>query len=312
MPFQTQVGVQPAFSVAGDFADSNPRATVNAGPGGLVAGVSLYVGRFAWTTPPLDPDGTAQIANSFGSGAVTGFLHREQQGIFTAYLQEATMQVAQGFPITLMSAGGFWVVNSGSTEAQVGNKAYANFSNGLVTFAATGAPTQGGTSTASTIAAETASVTGSITGNIMTVTAVGSGTLYPGSAISGTGVTSGSTIVSQIGGTTGGIGTYSVTPTDQSVASTTISVTYGLLTIGGTVTGTYGVGDVVTGSGVTAGTIITALGTGTGGAGTYIVNLTQTVGSEAIDVTANVETKWIAMSAGPAGALIKISSWPLG
>lgn len=42
------------------------------------------------------------------------------------------------------------------------------------------------------------------------------------------------------------------------------------------------VGQTVLGSGVTAGTIITALGTGTGGSGTYIVNNSQSVVSEAM------------------------------
>lgn len=46
------------------------------------------------------------------------------------------------------------------------------------------------------------------------------------------------------------------------------------------------VGQTVLGVGITAGTIITALGTGTGGAGTYIINNSQTVGSEAMTTQA--------------------------
>lgn len=42
------------------------------------------------------------------------------------------------------------------------------------------------------------------------------------------------------------------------------------------------IGQTVVGAGITAGTIITALGTGTGGAGTYIINNSQTVSSEAM------------------------------
>lgn len=44
-------------------------------------------------------------------------------------------------------------------------------------------------------------------------------------------------------------------------------------------------GSLVTGSGVTANTIITALGTGTGTTGTYTVNNSQTVGSETLTVS---------------------------
>jgi hypothetical protein len=47
------------------------------------------------------------------------------------------------------------------------------------------------------------------------------------------------------------------------------------------------VGDLITGAGVAAFTIITALGTGTGGTGTYTVNNSQTVASEAMTGGAN-------------------------
>jgi hypothetical protein len=50
------------------------------------------------------------------------------------------------------------------------------------------------------------------------------------------------------------------------------------------VTGTIAVGQLITGTGVTAGTVITALGTGTGGAGTYTVSASQTVSSTTITV----------------------------
>lgn len=75
---------------------------------------------------------------------------------------------------------------------------------------------------ASLFTAATASVTASIAGTTMTVTAVGSGTLYPGHTIMGTGVVYGTTIVSQLTGTTGGVGTYQVS-FSQTVASTTIT-----------------------------------------------------------------------------------------
>jgi hypothetical protein len=54
------------------------------------------------------------------------------------------------------------------------------------------------------------------------------------------------------------------------------------LTVGGTVTGTFNVGDRIFGVGVEPNTFITALGTGTGGAGTYTINNSQTTGSTAI------------------------------
>lgn len=55
-----------------------------------------------------------------------------------------------------------------------------------------------------------ASVTGSIAADVLTVTAVTSGTLSIGQSISGSGMTAGTRIVSQLTGTTGGVGTYTV------------------------------------------------------------------------------------------------------
>jgi hypothetical protein len=315
--FQSQVLVQPAPGVAGDFCDSNPRSTVDAGPGGFVAGANgVTVGAFAWTQGyPIDANSAPTVVNNTGYGSVTGFVHREQQALITQYLGTFSMLVPTGFPVTLFNAGSFWVKNSGTTEATIGMNAYANFSNGLVTFAAASSPNVSASGTASSIAAGTASVTGSISGDVLTVTAVGSGTLVVGGTLSGTNVASGTMIVSQISGTAGGVGTYSVSIPEQTVASTTISETYGTLTVGGTVTGTFGVGDVLSGSGgggVTAGTYITALGTGTGGAGTYICSPTQTVTSTTISAATNVQTKFIAASAGAPGELIKMTSHLFG
>ncbi|KQS84265.1 hypothetical protein [Rhizobium sp. Leaf383] len=69
--------------------------------------------------------------------------------------------------------------------------------------------------------AQGAQLTGSITGDVMTVTAV-AGLANVGAILSGTGITAGTKIVSQISGTTGGVGTYRVSVA-QSVASTTIA-----------------------------------------------------------------------------------------
>ena len=225
--FQTVVGTVPAPAVAGDFCDTNPRATVNAGPGGLVAGASgVIVGHFAWASyEGMDPDNAPTIVNSFGAGAPTGFVHREQQALITAYLADAGMVVPTGFGVTLFSEGGFWVKNDGTSQALYGQKAYARNSDGAVLFAATGTPGTA-TITGSIGAVATTSVTGSISGNVLTVTAVGSGTLYPGSTLSGTGgggVTSGTKIVAQLSGTTGGVGTYALNLQQDDVTSTTMN-----------------------------------------------------------------------------------------
>ena len=73
-----------------------------------------------------------------------------------------------------------------------------------------------------------ASFTGSISGTTLTVTAIASGALAIGQTISGTGVTSGTTIVGFVSGAGGNVneaGTYTVS-VSQTVASTTISAYY--------------------------------------------------------------------------------------
>jgi hypothetical protein len=291
--FQNAVNTVPAPGIAGDFCTANPRFSAIAGPFGLVAGLAgLTVGRFGWiANASLDSDNAGNIANNFGTGPVAGLVPRLQQGLIINFLADATMVVPSGYPVTLISAGDIWLKNDGTTTAIVGQKAYANFADGRATFAATGAPL-GATGTASSIAANTSTFTGSIVNNVLAVTAVGSGVIQPGTSITGTGIAAGTTISSQLTGTAGGIGTYAVNIAEQTVASTAISGTYGTLTVGGTVTSAFGVGDTLTGSGVVAGTAITALGTGSGGAGTYIVNNNTVVASTTITAALNVETSW--------------------
>jgi len=129
------------------------------------------------------------------------------------------------------------------------------------------------TANTSTIAAGTAtnSTAASITGNIMTVGAVVTGAFVVGGVLSGTGVTTGTFIVSQLSGTAGGVGTYKVSAI-QNVATTTITQSYGLLTVATMVSGTLAVGQVISGGTTAAGSTITALGTGTGGIGTYVIS----------------------------------------
>ena len=310
--WQTQVALQPQIGIAGDFASANPFSTYDVGPGGLVAGSGgVTIGRFAWVTPPLDPNGTPSIANSFGAGFVSGFVGRAMQGSNSIYLSDAGQTILSGYQMSIFTGGDFLAVNGGTTEATRGMKAYADFLTGNVTFAAAGTPTTGASATGSSIAAGTFSVTGSIAGNALTVTAVGSGTIYPGATISGTNVASGSKIVSQVSGTTGGVGVYLVSIPEQTVASTTVSGTYGLLTVGTlTTTPVFAVGDTLNATGsVVAGTQITSSVTGSGGTGaTMVVNNNTVVSSQTISAVSNVETPWYALNSGIAGEIVKIGA----
>ena len=314
--FQTSVRTVPAPAVEGDFATTNPRFNVLAGPGGLVCGDDgVTVGRFAWASyEGIDADNAPAVVNNYGSGPVTGFVHREQQGLITDFLAGASMKVPAGYGITLFSGGDFWVLNRGSGAATIGMKAYANNADGGVSFGLTGSPGTG--SVTGSIGAQTTSFTGSINGNILTVTAAGPQPIVAGGLLTGTvggsGVIANTRIVSQLSGTTGGVGTYALSIPNQLVGSGTLTETYGIMTVSAVSSGTLSVGDTVTGTaGVTA-TSITQLGTGAGGAGTYYVGHTQTAGSQTLTIGETTETKWVAMSAGGPGELVKISDHPLG
>ena len=324
--FQSQVNVQPAAAVEGDFASFNPRFTVNAGQGGLVSGPNgCTVGRFAWYDGTVDNDGTPTAVSSSFAGflmagsapsQVAGFIHREQQALITVYLQDATLVVPKGFPVTVFSGGDFWVKNRGTTAALIGQKAFASFADGSCSFANAGT-TPSTASITGSIGPQSGTIVGSISGNVLTVTGSGLFALVPGALISGTvggsGVTAGTFITSQISGTIGGVGTYSVNLAEQAVGPGTLNFSYGVLTVATVVSGTLAVGDILSGGSVTAGTVITALGTGSGLTGTYFVSPSQTDAGPGPMTTQNaIETKWVAMSQGQPNDLVKISSHALG
>ena len=312
--FQSQVFTQQAPGVIGDYASKNPRYSYLAGPGGLVAGSGgVLVGRFAWASdnPYSDGDGAPAIVSNSGIGLPSGFVHREQQGLIVNYLASSGLTIQPGFGMTLMIGGDFWAYNAGATEALYGMKAFANPSNGSVSFAAAGSNPGGASGATASIAAETWSATlSTITGNVLNTTAgVVTGTIYPGSTINSNGV---GKVLSQLTGTAGGVGTYLLDTGEQAVASATIGGTYGLMS-NGTVTGTFAVGQVLSGTGVVTSppTSIWVLVTDAGGTGgTSVVDNNTVVSSTTIVGNSSIETKWTARSTGLPGEIVKISNTP--
>lgn len=317
--WQQQVYDQPALGIAGNRWSNNPIYTVPAGPGGLVsgrgsAGLGVPVGVFAWTSPPDDPNGTDTVVQNFGAGPPVGFVPNDIQATNTVYLSNAGLAIVPGMQMYLIEAGDYLCLNAGSGAAEPGMKAYANFADGTVTFAATGSPTTVASATGSSIAASTFSATGSIADDVLTVTAVGSGTIVNGATISGTGIVTNTKVVAQLSGTAGGVGTYLVNYGGQTVASTTVSGTYGTFTVGTlTTTPVFAVNQTLNATGsVVAGTKVTQLLTGTGGTGsTFAVDNNTVVSSQTISSVGNVETKFYARSSAAAGGLVKISSTTL-
>lgn len=305
MGFQTQVNTVQAPAVAGDFASTNPRSSVLAGPGGLVSNdVGVYVGRFGW----VDRSNLQTVYNS-GLGRVPdGFVHRSQQATIKELLSEASMLILGGQAMELMASGDYWVKNDGDTVALVGQRCYANYADGKAKFADAGGALSA--SATGSIAAGTGSATGTIVDNLMTLTASLAGSFHAGAPVTGTDVITGTKIVRQVSGAANGLGVYEVTPGEQSVDSTTISETHGVFTAASALSGTFVIGGVLSGAGgggVTDNTTITEYGTGDGGLGTYFVDLTQTVTSTTITESVNVDTLFVAKTYALPGELVKIS-----
>lgn len=133
--------------------------------------------------------------------------------------------------------------------------------------------------------------TGSISGTTLTVSNMTSGTITAGQALFGVGITQ-ATIITALGTGTGGVGTYTIN-ISQTVASEgmnsaavgsifTGSIATTTLTVTAITSGSLSVGQTIQGTGVTSGTIITALDTGTGATGDYDINKSQTVASSTL------------------------------
>jgi hypothetical protein len=151
--------------------------------------------------------------------------------------------------------------------------------------------------------AQTASVTGSIGGTTLNVTSLISGNpLAAGQIVSGTGVTAGTYIVQQLTGTTGGVGTYQVSPSQTAGLQTLTIYAAGASydsqsggfiivspTSGASSTITYGSGALATSLSLTL----------AGGAVTSQGAIAQTVTSIAafMNAVTNVTTNWVTFMA---------------
>lgn len=298
--FPTQVNVLQAIGVEGDFSNpGDPIQTAFAPGGSFVAGINgVSVGAFVWQDPV-----SSQYLNNYGTGLPLGLVHRAQQGLITKFLGYATLVVPLGLPVTVMQQASLYLRNNGTVAATPGMKVYARNADGLATFNVTGTPPAGASCTGGTLAKIVSASTGgalpttntctaSIAGNVLTVTAVGSGSvLGAGQTITGTGIDSSATvsITAQLTGTAGSTGTYQISQTySEGVGSTTITMSGGGLTLtGANTTGVFAIGMVISGTNIPTGTTITGYGTGSaGGAGTYTVDRVAASAATASTITA--------------------------
>lgn len=250
MPFQTQINDYQAIGVPGDFASTNPFASVLAGNSALVAPAGgLVVGNFFWVGP------TGQTSQSFVSGWQIAFLGRNMQALITEFLQEATMVVPEGFMVTGFNGGDF--LANFPAGAAVGDYVFADPNDGTpVANTSNSAPTLG-TATASAGFSGTATLNGTTTLN---VTAVTHGVVSPGDVVADSttpgNIPSGTTIVAQLTGIAGGVGTYQMSAIGVAAVGDTVVTTSAGMLVTAVSAGSLNQGDIFTGTAVAAGTSI--------------------------------------------------------
>lgn len=276
------------------------------------------------TSPAVNGGALDAASNVSDSGTIVtnsvGFRGVPQNSQTSAY----TLALADIGKHVLNTTGG-WVVPANATTAFPIGSTVTLFNNSTssqtLNIGNGGADTlrQAGANTNTVAAASIASAT--ISGTTLTVSSMTSGAIAVGQTLSGSGVST--CTISSFGTGTGQTGTYNISVSqtvstatamsttatvDASVsgltATVTGSITNTVLTVTGVTTGTLAVGQILSGTGVTAGTVITAFASGTGGTGTYIVNTSQTVASTTVTASAAKRN----LSAYGMATLLKIGS----
>jgi hypothetical protein len=204
MPFPNSVNQFLAPAVAGDFASTNPRNSVVAGPGGLVAGdVGVTVGAFAWqaassaSTAYVSLSSTLlnTVLGSSSLGLPTGFVARTPMAaLITNYLGETSYVIPQGFGVTAYNAGDFWAVTAAACT--IGQKVFANLANGSIYPGTAGSTIAGATMTAT------------VATTVLTVSAQSVNPIIVGAKVIGLTPT---TYIASFGTGNGGTGTYNLT-----------------------------------------------------------------------------------------------------
>ena len=278
--FQTRVNLYNPLGVEGDFASANPRATALTPEGGaLIAGSSgVTIGKFAW----IEVDGRSVTNSGQTSSQPDGFVHRDQQGLLTQYLQAAGMLIPPGFAVTLMKRGDFLAKNAGPSSLVRGQALYASYLDGSVGTAAGTAgsvtATLGSTNTASLGSTNTAALGSTSLGtavvghaNEITLASV-TGLVSIGDVIAGSGITAGTTILAFISGTNGGAGVYELSGNNTAAGGAV--TTFGTVIDVTTSTGLISIGDTVSGgAGFPVGATIATFVSGTlGGVGIYTIS----------------------------------------
>lgn len=252
MSFQTTIADYQAPGQPGDFASTNPYSSVLAGNGALVAPASgLIVGNFFWVGPQ------GQTSQSFVAGWQIAFLGRNMQALITQFLAESTLVVPSGFMVTGYNGGDFFAQFAAGAHA--GDFVFADPNDGAPLANTTNSAPTLGTVTGQAGFRGTANVTNGSA--VLTVATVVNGIISVGDVLTdvttGANIPAGTTILNQLTGTAGGVGTYTMS---QNAAGTgagdTIAASSANMLVTAVASGALNIGDVISGTNVSVGTTI--------------------------------------------------------
>lgn len=280
------------------FAQYNASAVAAYLRGGDVSATTLAAlqainGTLLVTVDGLSRSGSVNLAAASSFSSAAGII---ETALNAALPAAASVTGSIGGTVTASAGASFTGTGSGTnltTTAVTGVIALgATLSGTGVTAGTTIVSQTSGTTGGAGVYVTSAATTSSgdalnATSNVLNVTAIGTGSLQTGDAVSGTGVTSGSTILGQLTGTAGSTGTY-VLNVAQRFASTTVTSLSTVLKVTAVGSGTIVAGDPISGTNVTANTTIVSQISGTaGGIGLYRTSLASTAASTTIAVTAS-------------------------
>lgn len=136
MPFPSKINAVLPVGAEGDFASANAMmSSLNPVEASFITGKDgANVGRFGWS------DANGVVSNK-GTGTPTGFIHRHQTAYIYDFMGEYGNLIPAGQPVDLMSRGDFWVKTY--TTATIGQKVFANNTDGTISTGAVGGTVAG-------------------------------------------------------------------------------------------------------------------------------------------------------------------------
>ncbi|WP_215754211.1 hypothetical protein [Acetobacter sp. P5B1] len=136
----TGYSVAPIVSLTGGGGTGATAVAVVSG--GAVTAINVVSAGSGYTTAP-----TVTITpQAVPTGAPNGFVYSDQQGLTTAYLQESTMTLPEGFMAQLAEGGDIW--SASSTPATIGQSVFASTTDGSISTGSAGATIAGSIETA--------------------------------------------------------------------------------------------------------------------------------------------------------------------